>query len=138
MAAEKKIRILMSKVGLDGHDRGIKVISAYLREAGMEVVYLGRFQTPASIVNAAIQEDVDIIGMSCLDGEHLPFTPKILNLLKKNRADIPLMVGGVIPKKDACVLKKMGISGVFTPGTPLKDILEHIRDTVGKSPLIPL
>ena len=104
----------------------------------MEVVYLGRFQTPETIVNAAVQEDVDIIGMSCLDGEHLPFTPKILNLLKKNKADIPLMMGGVIPKKDACVLKKMGVRGVFTPGTPLKDIVEHIRNTVGKSPLIHL
>jgi len=130
--ADRKIRVLMSKVGLDGHDRGIKVISGYLREAGMEVVYLGRFQTPESIVNAAIQEDVDIIGVSCLDGEHLPFTPKILGLLKKNKADIPVIVGGVIPKKDVPLLKKMGVGGVFTPGTPLKDIVEHIRDTVGK------
>ena len=130
--ADRKIRVLMSKVGLDGHDRGIKVISGYLREAGMEVVYLGRFQTPESIVNAAIQEDVDIIGVSCLDGEHLPFTPKILGLLKKNKADIPIIVGGVIPKKDVPLLKKMGVGGVFTPGTPLKDIVEHIRDTVGK------
>jgi len=130
--ADRKIRVLMSKVGLDGHDRGIKVISGYLREAGMEVVYLGRFQTPESIVNTAIQEDVDIIGVSCLDGEHLPFTPKILGLLKKNKADIPIIVGGVIPKKDVPLLKKMGVGGVFTPGTPLKDIVEHIRDTVGK------
>lgn len=130
--ADRKIRVLMSKVGLDGHDRGIKVISGYLREAGMEVVYLGRFQTPESIVNTAIQEDVDIIGVSCLDGEHLPFTPKILGLLKKNKADIPVIVGGVIPKKDVPLLKKMGVGGVFTPGTPLKDIVEHIRDTVGK------
>lgn len=130
MHAEKKIRVLMSKAGLDGHDRGIKVISAYLKEAGVEVVYLGRFQTPTSIVNAAIQEDVDIIGVSCLDGEHLLFTPKILNLLKKYKTDIPIMVGGVIPKKDVCVLKKMGVSGVFTSGTFLKDIVEHIRNTV--------
>ena len=131
MVAEKKIRILMSKVGLDGHDRGIKVISAYLKEAGMEVVYLGRFQTPETIVNAAVQEDVDIIGVSCLDGEHLPFTPKILGLLKKYKTDIPIMVGGVIPKKDVCTLKKMGVSGVFTPGTSLKDIVEHIRNIAG-------
>ncbi len=132
MTSEKKIRVLMTKVGLDGHDRGIKVISAHLRDAGMEVVYLGRFQTPESIVSAAIQEDVDIIGISCLDGEHLPFTPKILDLLKKNKTDIPLLVGGVIPKVDVTALEEMGVNRIFLPGTPLEDIAEHIRNAVKK------
>ena len=131
MAPDRKIRVLMSKVGLDGHDRGIKIISAYLKEAGMEVIYLGRFQTAENIVSAAVQEDVDVIGLSCLDGEHLPFTPKILGLLKKKNADIPLVIGGVIPKKDAVALKKMGVRGVFTPGSSLNEIMEHIRNIAG-------
>ena len=127
MASEQKIRVLMTKVGLDGHDRGVKVVSAYLREAGMEVVYLGRFQTPESIVRAALQEDVDVIGVSCLDGEHLPFTPRIIALLKENKVNIPVIIGGVIPQKDIPALKRRGVSEVFPPGSSMEQIVEYFR-----------
>ncbi|MDY6834139.1 MAG: cobalamin B12-binding domain-containing protein [Chloroflexota bacterium] len=128
MSSHRKKRVLMTKVGLDGHDRGLKVVSAYLREAGMEVIYLGRFQTPESIVRTAIQEDVDVIGVSCLDGEHVPLTPRIIKLLKDNDADrISLVLGGVIPREDVPTLKDMGVDAVFPSGSSLENITDTIK-----------
>ena len=126
-----KIRVLITKVGLDSHDRGAKVITASLREAGMEVIYLGRHQTPERIVKAAIHEDVDVIGVSCLCGEHLPLVPKVIELLRENSArDIPVIVGGVIPREDIPTLKNAGVSEVFPPGTPMSKLVECIETLV--------
>jgi len=123
-----KIKVLITKVGLDSHDRGAKVITAFLREAGMEVVYLGRHQTPEGIVKAAIHEDVDVIGVSCLCGEHLPLVPKIVELLRENSArHIPVIVGGVIPREDIPIVRNAGVSEVFLPGTPVNKIVEYIQ-----------
>ncbi|MBI4618896.1 MAG: cobalamin B12-binding domain-containing protein [Desulfobacterales bacterium] len=118
MESERKIKVLITKVGLDGHDRGAKVVSSLLKEAGMEVVYLGMFQTPENVVRAAIEEDVDVIGLSCLSGEHITFTPRIMKLLKEKRIDgVLFIIGGVIPLEDIPVLKDMGVNEVFTAGT---------------------
>lgn len=118
MQNTRKIKVLITKIGLDGHDRGAKVISSLLREAGMEVVYLGVFQTPENIVQAAIEEDVDLIGLSCLSGEHLTFTPEIIKIMQeKELKDVLLLVGGVIPREDIPGLKKMGVAEVFTAGS---------------------
>jgi methylmalonyl-CoA mutase C-terminal domain/subunit len=109
MGGQRKIRVIISKVGLDGHDRGSKVVAALLREAGMEVVYLGMYQTPEGIVQAAIDEDVDVIGVSYLSGEHLVYTPKIVEEMKKNRLDdVLFLVGGSFPPEDIAVMKEMG------------------------------
>jgi methylmalonyl-CoA mutase C-terminal domain/subunit len=120
----KKIRVLMAKPGLDGHDRGVKVIARALRDAGMEVIYTGLRQTPEDIVEAAIQEDVDAIGLSCLSGAHMALFPEVVKLLKRRRAgDIVVAGGGIIPEEDVPKLKKAGIRAVFGPGTPLSDIV---------------
>ncbi len=120
----KKIRVLMAKPGLDGHDRGVKVISRALRDAGMEVIYTGLRQTPEDIVEAAIQEDVDAIGLSCLSGAHMVLFPAVVALLRKRRAgDIVVAGGGIIPEEDIPKLKKAGVKAVFGPGTPLRDIV---------------
>ncbi|EKF49869.1 methylmalonyl-CoAmutase, subunit alpha [Thermosipho africanus H17ap60334] len=125
---EKKIRVLIAKPGLDGHDRGAKVVSKALRDAGMEVIYTGLRQTPEQIVKAAIQEDVDVIGLSILSGAHMSICKKVLDLLKENDIEnIPIFVGGIIPEDDARELKKMGIKEVFGPGTPLSTIVEKIK-----------
>jgi len=130
---KKKIKVLTTKVGLDGHDRGVKVVSSLLKEAGMEVVYLGMFQTPESIVGAAIEEDVDVIGLSCLSGEHLNFTPRVMKLLKqKNLDDILFIIGGVIPIEDIPVLKEMGVNEVFTAGTLTEKIVNYINSNVNR------
>ena len=127
----KKIKVLVAKPGLDGHDRGAKVVAMALRDAGMEVIYTGLRQTPESIVSAALQEDVDIIGLSILSGAHMRLCEKILELMKKEEiSDKPVFVGGIIPEADAIVLKEMGIFAVFGPGTPLKDITETIVKAV--------
>ncbi len=120
----KKIRVLIAKPGLDGHDRGAKVVARALRDAGMEVIYTGLRQTPEDIVEAAIQEDVDAIGLSSLSGAHMTLFPAVVQLLKKRKAgDIIVVAGGIIPKEDVPKLKKAGIRMVFGPGTPLGEIV---------------
>lgn len=122
------IRVLVAKPGLDGHDRGAKVIAHALRDAGMEVIYTGLHQTPEMIVNSAIQEDVDVVCVSTLSGAHNRIFPEILDLLKKKGAsDIPVVGGGVIPDKDVVELKKIGVKAIFTPGSPLADIVSFIK-----------
>ena len=123
----RPIRILMAKPGLDGHDRGIKILARAYRDAGMEVIYLGLRQTPSMIVNAAIQEDVDVIAISVLSGAHMTIFPEILKLLNKEGVnDILLTGGGIIPQNDMDNLKKLGVGQLFGPGTPVKDSLDYI------------
>lgn len=129
----KKIRILIGKPGLDGHDRGAKVVAAALRDAGMEVIYTGLHQTSESIVEAAIQEDVNIIGLSILSGAHMTIFPKVLNLLKEKGAeDIVVIGGGIIPEDDAKKLEKTGIKKLFGPGTPTTEIVDWINKNVAE------
>jgi methylmalonyl-CoA mutase C-terminal domain/subunit len=133
MAKERKIKILVTKVGLDGHDRGAKVVSSLLKEAGMEVIYLGMYQTPEAIIKAAIDEDVDVIGVSYLSGEHLIFTPKIVEEMKKNNLDdVLLIAGGTFPAEDMPVLKEMGIDEVFVAGSLTEPIIQYIHEHVRK------
>ena len=127
----KKIRVLIAKPGLDGHDRGAKVVARALRDAGMEVIYTGLRQTPEQIVETAIQEDVDVIGLSILSGAHTHLFPKVMELLKENNIeDIIVMGGGVIPEEDIPELKKVGIAEIFTPGTNTRDIIKFIKEKV--------
>ena len=127
----KKIRVVVAKPGLDGHDRGAKVVARALRDAGMEVVYTGLRQTPEQIVSAAAQEDADIIGLSILSGAHLPICEKIVALLKENGMQgTRLFVGGIIPTQDIEPLRQMGVSEVFLPGSSLKDIVERVERTL--------
>ncbi len=131
MPAEQKIRVLVAKPGLDGHDRGAKVIARALRDAGMEVIYTGLRQTPEMIVTAALQEDVDVIGLSILSGAHNAIVPRVHELLKQNKMDdVLLLVGGIIPDVDVENLKKTGVSAVFQPGTPMDDIIKFIQSNV--------
>jgi len=128
---KKNIRVLAAKPGLDGHDRGIKVICCALRDAGMEVIYTGLRQTPEQIVQAAVQEDVDVIGMSVLSGAHDYLFPRVMELLKEAGAtDIIVIGGGIIPEEDIKSLKDIGIQAVFGPGTPTTDIVQFIQQTV--------
>ncbi len=128
---ERKIRILIAKPGLDGHDRGAKIIARALRDAGFEVIYTGLHQTPEMIVNTAIQEDVDAIGLSILSGAHNHLFPRVVELLReKGITDCVVFGGGIIPREDIPALKQAGIAEIFTPGTPLKDIIEFVRNTV--------
>ncbi|MCS7233201.1 MAG: cobalamin B12-binding domain-containing protein [Synergistetes bacterium] len=128
---EGKIRVLIAKPGLDGHDRGAKVIARGLRDAGMEVIYTGLRQTPEQIVQAAIQEDVDVIGLSILSGAHEYYCRKVLELLReKGLNNVILIVGGVIPPEDIPTLKEIGVSEVFGPGTPISQVVEFIRQVV--------
>ncbi|MAV93480.1 MAG: methylmalonyl-CoA mutase [Candidatus Marinimicrobia bacterium] len=127
----RPIRVLMAKPGLDGHDRGIKILARAYRDAGMEVIYLGLRQTPVMIVNAAIQEDVDVIAISVLSGAHMTIFPKILKLLKDQEInDILLTGGGIIPQKDIDELMRMGVGQLFGPGTPVKQSLDYIQSWV--------
>lgn len=129
--SEKKIRVLVAKPGLDGHDRGAKVIARALRDAGMEVVYTGIRQTPEMIAEAAIQEDVDVVGMSILSGAHLALFPRVMELLRENdMEDVLVVAGGIIPDEDVERLREMGIRGVFGPGTPTDAIVDFIRENV--------
>jgi methylmalonyl-CoA mutase C-terminal domain/subunit len=128
-----KLRVLVAKPGLDGHDRGAKVVARALRDAGVEVIYTGLHQTPEQIVEAAIQEDVDAIGMSCLSGAHMTLFKTVMDILKeKGIDDIVVTCGGIIPDEDVTKLKEMGIAAVFGPGTPLRDIVEFHRKIAGK------
>ena len=136
--SEQKIRVLVAKPGLDGHDRGAKVVSRALRDAGFEVIYTGLHQSAKQIVETAIQEDVDHIGLSILSGAHMTLVPKVVNLLKENKAeDISLSIGGIIPDEDKEALNKIGVDGVFGPGTDTKDIVEFIRKKTGKEIELP-
>ena len=131
MAIDPKIRVLVAKPGLDGHDRGAKVIARALRDAGMEVIYTGLRQTPEMIVNAALQEDVDVIGLSILSGAHNAIVPRVTELLKNNKMDdVLLLVGGIIPDQDVAMLKQNGVSGIFQPGTSMDEIIQFIRSNV--------
>lgn len=125
------IRVLVAKPGLDGHDRGAKVIARALRDAGMEVIYTGLRQTPEMIVNAALQEDVQVIGLSILSGAHNAIVPRVLELLReKQMADVVVIVGGIVPDDDAARLKSLGVAGVFQPGASLEEIVNFIRSSV--------
>lgn len=132
---DRKIRVLVAKAGLDGHDRGAKVIAAALRDAGMEVIYTGLRQTPEMIVEAAIQEDVDVIGISILSGAHMTIFPKIVNLLKERGVtDVLVTGGGIIPEEDIERLKQMGVGELFTPGSSTTAIAEYIKEWVKVHP----
>jgi len=129
---EKKIRVLIAKPGLDGHDRGAKVIARALRDAGMEVIYTGLRQTPEMIASAALQEDVDVVGLSILSGAHNTLCPRLMELLRQNgMTDVTVLIGGIIPEADIPGLKKAGIAEVFLPGTTTQSIVEFIRNRVG-------
>ena len=133
MTANRPLRVLIAKVGLDGHDRGAKVIASFLRDAGMEVIYTGLRQTPEMVVNAALQEDVDVIGVSILSGAHMTVFPKIIQLMKeKGMNDVLLTGGGIIPDADMKKLTEMGVGQLFAPGTDTGVIVEYIRDEVKK------
>jgi methylmalonyl-CoA mutase C-terminal domain/subunit len=128
---DQRIRVLVAKPGLDGHDRGAKVIARALRDAGMEVIYTGLRQTPEMIVNAALQEDVQVIGLSILSGAHNAIVPRVMELLKeKGMTDVVVIVGGIVPDEDAANLKSMGVGAVFQPGSSLEEIVNFIRGSV--------
>jgi methylmalonyl-CoA mutase, C-terminal domain len=129
--AEQKIRVLVAKPGLDGHDRGAKVIARALRDAGMEVIYTGLRQTPEMIVNASLQEDVHVIGLSILSGAHNAIVPRVMDLLRQNKMDdVLVVVGGIIPDQDIEALKKGGVAAIFQPGTSMDEIIKFIRSKV--------
>jgi methylmalonyl-CoA mutase, C-terminal domain len=129
----KKIRVVVAKPGLDGHDRGAKIIARALRDAGMEVIYTGLHQTPEQIVETVIQEDADAVGLSILSGAHMTLVPRVVELLKEQGAeDVVLTVGGTIPNDDIPQLKELGVDEIFTPGSPTDDIVEFIRGAVGQ------
>ncbi|MGD8780021.1 MAG: cobalamin B12-binding domain-containing protein [Ignavibacteria bacterium] len=134
---DKRIRVLIAKGGLDGHDRGAKVVAAALRDAGMEVIYTGLRQTPAMIVEAALQEDVDAIGISILSGAHMTLFPKILDLMnEKGMKDVLLFGGGIIPEEDIAALKKKGVGEIFTPGSPTTEIVDFLKKWVAEHPKV--
>jgi methylmalonyl-CoA mutase C-terminal domain/subunit len=128
---ERKIRVLVAKPGLDGHDRGAKVVARALRDAGMEVIYTGLRQTPEMVAEAALQEDVDAVGLSILSGAHMALVPRIIELLKTNgQQNVKIFLGGIIPDDDAKTLQGMGVSGIYGPGTPTDDIVKDVRKAV--------
>jgi methylmalonyl-CoA mutase C-terminal domain/subunit len=129
--AEKKIRVLVAKPGLDGHDRGAKVIARALRDAGMEVIYTGLRQTPEMIAEAALQEDVDAVGLSILSGAHMALVPRVMELLRANGQDkVKVFLGGIIPDEDVITLQKLGVTGIYGPGSPTQKIIDDIRNSV--------
>ena len=129
--SDRKLRILVAKPGLDGHDRGAKVVASALRDAGMEVIYTGLHQTPEQIVETVIQEDADAVGISILSGAHMTLVPRILDLLREQGAeDVVVVVGGTIPAEDVRELKERGVAEVFTPGAPTSEIVEFLRGKV--------
>jgi methylmalonyl-CoA mutase C-terminal domain/subunit len=128
-----KIRVLVAKPGLDGHDRGAKIIARAFRDAGFEVIYTGLRQTPEQVVTAALQEDVDVIGLSVLSGAHMTLCPRIMELVKKEKLDdVLVLVGGIIPDQDIPKLKALGINEIFQPGVSTEDIIDYVRRNVGK------
>ena len=131
MESSRKIRVVVAKPGLDGHDRGAKIIARALRDAGMEVIYTGLHQTPEQIVETVIQEDADAVGLSILSGAHMTLVPRIVEGLNKEGADdVVLVVGGTIPNDDIPELKKLGVNEIFTPGSPVQGIIDYLRDAV--------
>jgi methylmalonyl-CoA mutase C-terminal domain/subunit len=133
MATSRKIRVVVAKPGLDGHDRGAKIIARALRDAGMEVIYTGLHQTPEQIVETALQEDADAVGLSILSGAHMTLVPKVVELLREQQAqDILVVVGGTIPAQDIPELKELGVAEVFTPGAPTQDIVDYLQGAVGE------
>lgn len=131
---DKPLRVLVGKVGLDGHDRGAKVVAQALRDAGMEVIYTGLRQTPEQIVEAALQEDVQVIGLSILSGAHMQLLPPVLEMLREqDSSDIIVVVGGIIPKEDIIYLKEHGVAEVFTPGSTTEDIVKFINERVNNN-----
>ncbi|MEN6298458.1 MAG: cobalamin B12-binding domain-containing protein [Anaerolineaceae bacterium] len=129
--SERKIRVLIAKPGLDGHDRGAKVVARALRDAGMEVIYTGLRQTPEMIAEAALQEDVDVVGLSILSGAHMALIPKVIELLKANHQEhVRVFVGGIIPDEDILLLKQMGVVGIYGPGTTTEKIVSEIRHAI--------
>jgi methylmalonyl-CoA mutase C-terminal domain/subunit len=129
---ERKVRVLVAKPGLDGHDRGARVVAYGLRDAGFEVIYTGLRQTPEQIARAAVQEDVDVVGLSILSGAHLPLTERVLQLLREQEAgDVLVLVGGLVPEADRWRLEEMGVAGVFTAGTPVAQIASFISQRLG-------
>jgi methylmalonyl-CoA mutase C-terminal domain/subunit len=132
--ADRKIRVLIAKPGLDGHDRGAKVIARALRDAGMEVIYTGLRQTPEYITEAALQEDVDVVGLSILSGAHMALVPRVMELLAdRELSSVRVILGGIIPDEDVPKLLELGVSGVFGPGTSTEDIIAHIHQVVEKA-----
>jgi methylmalonyl-CoA mutase C-terminal domain/subunit len=130
-ASDRKIRVVVAKPGLDGHDRGAKIIARALRDAGMEVIYTGLHQTPEQIVETVLQEDADAVGLSILSGAHMTLVPRVVELLREQEAgDVLVTVGGTIPSQDIPVLKELGVAEVFTPGAPTQDIIDFIRGAV--------
>ncbi len=128
---EQKIRVLVAKPGLDGHDRGAKVVARALRDAGMEVIYTGLRQTPEMIAEAALQEDVDVVGLSILSGAHMALAPRVLELLKANgQRHVRVFLGGIVPDEDVPRLKEMGVSGIYGPGASTEDIIREVRESV--------
>ena len=128
---DRKIRVLVAKPGLDGHDRGARVVAAALRDAGMEVIYTGLHQTPEMVVQAAVQEDVDVVGISVLSGAHMTLFPRIKQLLEESgMGDVLITGGGIIPDEDIAQLQKMGIGRLFTPGAPTQDFIDYIRESI--------
>jgi methylmalonyl-CoA mutase, C-terminal domain len=129
----ERIRVLVAKPGLDGHDRGAKIIARAFRDAGFEVIYTGLRQTPEQVVMAALQEDVDVVGLSVLSGAHMTLCPRIMELMKKEKLDdVLVIVGGIIPDKDILALKQLGVSEVFQPGASTEDIITYVKENVGK------
>jgi methylmalonyl-CoA mutase C-terminal domain/subunit len=129
---EKKIRVLVAKPGLDGHDRGAKVVARALRDAGMEVIYTGLRQTPEMIAAAALQEDVDAVGLSILSGAHMTLVPRVIKLLREQgQANVAVFVGGIVPDEDVAALREAGVRGIFGPGAALDDISQAIREGIG-------
>ena len=134
MSSDRKVRVLVAKPGLDGHDRGARVVAYGLRDAGFEVIYTGLRQSPEQIATAAVQEDVDMIGLSVLSGAHLALTRKVIETLKEQDAgDIPILVGGLIPEEDMVALQEMGVAEVFTAGTPIASIASFIESRVASA-----
>ena len=132
--SDRKIRVLIAKPGLDGHDRGAKVIARALRDSGMEVIYTGLRQTPEMIVEAALQEDVDVVGLSILSGAHMALAPRIMELMHESELDdVAVIIGGIIPDEDVEPLKEIGISGVFGPGASTESIISHIRGLAARA-----
>jgi len=133
--SDRKIRVLIAKPGLDGHDRGAKIVARALREAGMEVIYTGLRQTPEMVVEAALQEDVDAVGLSILSGAHMALVPRIIDLLRANgQGDVMVFVGGIIPDADIAYLKSAGVSAIYGPGTSSAKYVEEIRQLVSEKP----
>lgn len=127
------LRVLVAKIGLDGHDRGIKIVARLLRDAGMEVIYTGLFQTPDTVASAAIDEDVDVIGLSMLSGAHMTLAPLVVEALRARGATIPVVVGGIVPKQDIALLKEAGIAEVLGPGAPGTAVVDTIRAAANAS-----